>query len=115
MFQHHSLWQPFIITKNDDDPKSCSQPLTSEVISTLPLSGGSKTTLDLHLGHRAATLRCRGWLGPDDFVEAFDDPLHFFWGGAGKLLPNAFNSQRPNLADFHPRPGGEPWGAEFEC
>jgi hypothetical protein len=43
-------------------------------------------------------------LGPDDFVEALDDLQHFLRGGTGKLLPNAFNSQSPNLTDFHPRP-----------
>src|SRR5262245_1983902 len=59
-------------------------------------------------------VRCSPMLGPEDFVEPFDDLQDFLRCGMGKALPNAFNSERPNLTDFHPRPPGKLWRTEFK-
>src|SRR5262245_44097286 len=53
-------------------------------------------------------------IGPDDFVEPLDDLQDFLRCSMGKALPKAFNSQRPNLTDFHPRPPGKFWRTELE-
>lgn len=57
-------------------------------------------------------VRCSPMLGPEDFVEPFDDLQDFLRCGLGKALSNAFHSQCPNLTDFHPRPPGQFWGTE---
>jgi hypothetical protein len=40
--------------------------------------------------------------GLDDFIEALDNSRNILGGGTDKPLPNTFNSQGPNLTDFHP-------------